>query len=191
MDRPDLDHLLRAAGDATGQKTFVLVGSAAIFAWRQVVPMQMMMSREADLFAFDVSDEVAERIADELDGDLGQQSQFDDTHGYYVDGVEPKTVVLPEDWRDRSKPYSSSATGGVVAIVPHPDDIALSKLCAGREKDLDWVAAARREGIVSLRNMAARIDKLPGRTDDQREHIRKLIEIVEHRRITWPRPSST
>src|SRR5579859_2103766 len=110
MERSDLDHLLRAAGAATGQKTFVLVGSAAIFAWQRLVTPQMMMSREADLFAFNVSDEDAERIADELDGDLGQQSQFDETHGYYVDGVEPKTVILPEDWRDRSKTYSSPAT---------------------------------------------------------------------------------
>jgi hypothetical protein len=105
MERPNLDHLLRAAGDATGQKIFVLVGSAAIFAWRRVVPAHMAMSREADLFAFDVSERDAERIADELDGDLGQQSQFDETHGYCVDGVEPKTVVLPEDWRDRSKTH--------------------------------------------------------------------------------------
>jgi len=141
----------------------------------------MMMSREADLFAFDVSDQEAERIADELDGDLGQQSQFDETHGYYVDGVEPKTVVLPEDWRDRSKRCSSPATGDVVAIVPHPDDIALAKLCAGREKDIDWVAAAQSVGIVSLASMAERVDKLPGRTSEQREHIRKLIQIVEHR----------
>jgi hypothetical protein len=144
----------------------------------------MMMSREADLFAFNVSDEDAERIADELDGDLGQQSQFDETHGYYVDGVEPKTVILPEDWRDRSKTYSSPATGGVVAIVPHPDDIALSKLCAGRDKDLDWVAAARTAGIVSLANVAERIDKLPDRTAEQRDQLRSLITIVQRRRVT-------
>lgn len=176
MNRSQLDHLLRAAGHATGQKVFVLVGSAAIFAWRDSVPHPMAMSREADLFAFDVSLEEASRIADELDGDLGQQSQFDQTFGYYVDGVEPQTAVLPTDWRDRGKIYSSLATDGIEAIVPHPDDIALSKLCAGREKDIDWVRVGCLAGMIDPVGMAARVDLLPGRSDEERRHIRKLVE---------------
>lgn len=51
MKRRDLDHILRAAGDLTGHTEFVLVGSNAIFAWHDKVPLPMMLSREADLYA--------------------------------------------------------------------------------------------------------------------------------------------
>jgi hypothetical protein len=158
MNRTQLDHLLRAAGGATGQKTFVLVGSAAVFAWRDSVPQPMTMSREADLFAFGVSEEEASRIADELDAGLGQQSQFDSTFGYYVDGVEPQT-----------------------AIVPHPDDVALSKLCAGLEKDLDWVRAGCVAGLIDPAVMVQRIDLLPGRSEEQRRRIHRLVEGLPRR----------
>lgn len=47
MTRRELDHVLRAAGDLVGHKRFVLVGSAAIFAWQEAVPEVMTLSREA------------------------------------------------------------------------------------------------------------------------------------------------
>jgi hypothetical protein len=175
MKSHQLDHVLRAAGDATGQKRFVLVGSTAVVAWRVMAPPEMTISREADLFAWDVSPEEAVRIADDLDSLLGQQSQFDATHGYYVDGVEPSTATLPSDWRERSMTYSSPATGGVEALVPHPEDIALSKLCAGREKDIDWVAAGIRAGLINPKQLMARIDRLPGLSDEQKRHVQNGI----------------
>jgi len=180
--RPDnLDHLLRAAGDLTGHKRFVLVGSSAIFAWRQAVPEAMAMSREADLFAADVGDEEVERLSDVLEN-IGHLSAFDDTHGYYVDGVGPRTAVLPLDWRVRSKVYSSPATNGVSAVVPHPEDIALSKLCAGREKDLEWVSAAHDAGFIDLDRMAVRVPELPGSTAASSAHLLQLIDQIRRRR---------
>lgn len=86
------------------------------------------MSRDVDLFAYDAPD--AEDVADKLDGAMGQASPFDDEYGYYCDGVGEETAILPEDWLERSKVYSSAASGGVEAIVPEPNDIALSKAVA-------------------------------------------------------------
>ncbi len=162
MELEKVDHILRAAGKVTGQTHFVLVGSAAIFAWRADIPDEMALTREADLFAYDVPDSAeAARIADDLDAVLGQASQFDQTFGYYCDGVGPETAILPDDWRDRAKAYSSERTGGVTAIVPEPNDIALSKLCAGREKDTAWIAAAIRHGLVDPAIMEQRLGLLP------------------------------
>ena len=155
----------------------MLVGSAAIFAWLELVPESMAMSREADLYAADVSEAEAELIADQLEN-IGHHSDFDETYGYYADGVGPETAVLPNDWRDRSKVYETPATKGVQGIVPHPEDIALSKLCAGREKDLDWVSAAYGAQLIDLDTMVARLEKLPGRSNAERRHIHSLIEIA-------------
>lgn len=181
MTREDLDHLLRAAGDLTGHKRFVLIGSNAIFAWYKDVPPPMMVSREADIFASDVSDEEAERIADLLEN-IGHLSTFDDTHGYYVDGVGPQTAVLPSDWRVRSKTYHSPATNGVVAIAPHPEDLAAAKLYAGREKDLEWVRAAYSAGFIDLERVAHRIAGLPD--DAQRGRAVTLLDVMRR-----PRPA--
>ncbi|WP_297515456.1 DUF6036 family nucleotidyltransferase [uncultured Caulobacter sp.] len=161
MDRGKIEHILRAAGRATGHKRFVVIGSAAIFLWKENVPEAMAMSREADLFADAVSADIADRISDELDSILGQASSFDAAFGYYCDGVGEETAILPKDWRDRAKAYTSPATDGVVAIVPEPNDLAVAKLCAGREKDMDWLAWALRDGVARIDTMRARFEKLP------------------------------
>jgi hypothetical protein len=152
MDLHKVEHILRAAGDATGHKTFVVIGSAAIFLWKEKVPEAMAMSREADLFAAGVEVEEVDRISDELDALLGHASSFDDTYGYYCDGVGKETAILPSDWRSRAKTYSSPATGGVTALVPHPNDLALAKLCAGREKDMEWLSWAKADGVIQIRD---------------------------------------
>ena len=51
MTLAKVEHILRAAGNATGQKAFVLIGSSAIFVRSAIVPDSLAMSREADLFA--------------------------------------------------------------------------------------------------------------------------------------------
>jgi hypothetical protein len=100
MRRDKVDHVLRAAGDVTGQSRFVLIGSAAIVAWRAIVPPEMAMSRDIDLFALDAAD--PEGVADQLVGSLGQASQFGATYGYCCDGVGPETAILPSDWESSS-----------------------------------------------------------------------------------------
>ena len=52
----NVDHILRAAGEVTGQTRFVLIGSAAVIAWQRVVPPEMAMTREVDLFAMDAEE---------------------------------------------------------------------------------------------------------------------------------------
>ncbi len=161
MDLSKVEHILRAAGDATGHGTFVVIGTAAIFLWERDVPGAMAISREADLFAAGVDTAEVERISDELDAILGQASSFDETYGYYCDGVGEETAILPRDWRKRAKTYSSPATGGVTALVPHPDDLALAKLCAGREKDMAWLATGVEHGLITVGEMRSRLNELP------------------------------
>jgi len=121
----------------------------------------MAMTREIDLFAYDTDPDTARRIADEIDGSLGQASQFDDTYGYYCDGVEPRTAILPVDWNLRAKEYSNENTDGVTAIVPSPNDIAVSKLCAGRTKDIDWLVAAVRHRMIDPDAIKSLFNRLP------------------------------
>lgn len=72
--RSDIDHMLRAAGDLTGQSQFVLVGSAAVIAWAPDLPEVMAMTSEIDIFG--TSDD-PEGTAFEIDSVLGQGSMDD------------------------------------------------------------------------------------------------------------------
>lgn len=161
MNRKQLEHVLRAAGVATGHRRFVLIGSAAVFAWRETVSPVLAISREVDLFVDGQDAEETERVADELDGVLGQASSFDETFGYHCDGVGPETAILPLDWRDRAGEFQTPATGGVMALAPEPNDLALSKLAAGRAKDMAWLLAAADEGLVDFRILGERLSRMP------------------------------
>lgn len=170
MKREKVEHILRAAGNATGRDKFVLIGSAAVVAWRDAVPVELAMSRDIDLFAYDAPD--ADDISDQLDGALGQASNFDMTFGYYCDGVGPETAKLPSEWRTRAIEFSSSNTNGVTAIVPDPNDIALSKAVAWRDKDVDWLRAAARHLIIDVKVMIARLDEMQ---EPERESLRTRL----------------
>lgn len=175
MNRLRLDHILRSARKVTGVERFVLIGSAAVLAWREMVPRGMVMTREADLFPYEVDN--AEQVSDELDGVLGQGSMFDETFGYYCDGVSEQTAILPTDWLERSMEYSSPSTEGAIAIVPSPDDIALAKLCAWREKDREWLMVANSHGIISVPRMKSLLPMMPERSPDTTELERRLIAV--------------
>lgn len=141
--RPDIDHMLRAAGDLTGQSQFVLVGSAAVIAWAPELPQIMAMTSEIDIFG---TTDDPEETAFEIDSVLGQGSLFHETHGYFVDGVSPDTARLPPGWRERARSIRTT-TGNVTALVPEPNDIAVSKLVRCSDKDLNFLVAGFRHGI--------------------------------------------
>jgi hypothetical protein len=176
MKREKVEHILRAAGRVTGKQRFVLIGSAAIVAWREIVPPELAISRDVDLFAYDAPD--VEEVSDQIDGSLGQASVFDQTFGYYCDGVGPETAILPLDWEERAIEYSNQNTEGVAAIVPEPNDIALSKLCAWRPKDIAWLRAAAKGFVIDHAVMESRLGAMPSRAGEKSvlsNRIRSLL----------------
>lgn len=161
MNREALEHLLRAAAAVTGESTFYVVGSAAILPSLPTgtdVPDVVERSREADLIPLSGST----RSIDLIDGALGLDSTFDGTFGYYADGVDLSTVRwAPDGWRDRTIRFESAATGGAVGLCMEPHDLAVAKLCAGRDKDLDFVKALLTDDRISadvLRNRLATVE---------------------------------
>jgi hypothetical protein len=141
VNRDALEHLLRAAAAVTGESTFYVVGSAAILPSLPpdaVIPDAVQRSREADL----IPQSGSIQSIDLIDGALGLDSTFDGTFGYYADGVDLSTVrYAPAGWRDRTIRFESRATGGAIGLCMEAHDLVIAKLCAGREKDLDFVRA--------------------------------------------------
>jgi len=56
---------------------------------------------------------------DVIDGSIGELSPFHDTFGYYAQGVEEGTAILPEGWKRRLIEVHGPGTRGVRGEDPH------------------------------------------------------------------------
>ena len=143
MKRSDLEHILRACKGTTGETEFIVVGSQAILGRFPDAPRVLRQSVEADVFP-----KFQPELSPLLTGNLGELSLFHQTHGYWVDGVSPTTATLPSGWENRLVRVCNENTGGAIGWCLEPHDLALSKLAAGREKDLAFVAALVRHKMI-------------------------------------------
>lgn len=156
MQRHELEHLIRAAGAITGAGEIVVIGSQAILGARPDAPTFLLRSSEADLFTLrDPKD------ADLIDGSIGEGSPFHETFGYYAQGVWEDTAVLPAGWKDRLVSICNENTRGVVALCLEPHDLAVAKLVAGREKDLEFLIEMGRHRMLDDATMQERVAMLP------------------------------
>jgi Nucleotidyltransferase of unknown function (DUF6036) len=164
---------LRAVANITDHTTFVIVGSAAVIArLRGQLPGAMMLTPEVDIFAAGV--ENPEALSDLIDGSIGQDSIFHRTFGYYADGVSPETSKMPSDWRQRAIECRSPEAPRVTAVIPEENDIALAKLAAWRDKDIEWLKEGVIRGMLSLEKMEERIPLMPV----LREQLQERVEIL-------------
>jgi hypothetical protein len=96
MNRSQLEHIIRAASRISGDSEIVIIGSQAIHAQPGVLPPTVLQSMEADVYPRNHPDR-----ADDIDGGIGELSDFHQTFGYYAQGVSPQTAILPAGWQRR------------------------------------------------------------------------------------------
>ncbi|OGJ89838.1 MAG: hypothetical protein A2268_00550 [Candidatus Raymondbacteria bacterium RifOxyA12_full_50_37] len=155
MKRLELEHLIRAAGAIAGSDQIVVLGSQAILGSWISAPAQLLVSQEADVFPLDNPEK-----ADLIDGSIGEMSPFHEQFGYYAHGVGPETATLPPGWHDRLVRVRTENTRGVTGLCLHPLDLAISKLAAGRPKDMDFVKVLIEQKIVALPQLHPLISSL-------------------------------
>lgn len=145
MDRLQLEHVIRASADVTGELEIVVVGSQAILGSVPDPPEELTRSMEADVFPKDHPE-----LADQIDGNLGEFSMFHETYGYYAHGVGPETVKGPQGWLDRLVPVTARTLDGRQArgLCLEKHDLVLAKAAAGRERDWEFVEDAMRHALL-------------------------------------------
>ena len=134
MQRSELEHLIRASGEIAGDDEIIVIGSQAILGQFPDAPARLLASMEADVYPKN-HPEAAERV----DGAIGEASSFHQLHGYYAQGVGPETAVLPPGWQDRLITINNENTNGIAGLCLEVHDLTISKLAAGRTKDLEFV----------------------------------------------------
>ena len=158
LRRAQIEHIIRAVHGITGHATFVLIGTGAVIAQSRTLPLPLMVTRELDLYAQDAKE--TDQISTLIDATVGEGSMFDETFGYHAHGIGPTTATLPQGWRNRAKELTWPTMPGVVCICPDVDDIALSKICAWREKDIDWLRKAHQARLLNLAAIKNRVADL-------------------------------
>lgn len=137
MNREPLAHVLRAAARIVGDSRILVIGTQAILGTYddRDLPIEATRSVEADIVFFNHPDDDK---ADAVDGAIGEESAFHQTHGYHGHGVSMTTAVLPTGWMDRLVSLDSEDAEPATARRLEIYDISAAKLVAGREKDFEY-----------------------------------------------------
>ncbi|MGH3766815.1 MAG: DUF6036 family nucleotidyltransferase [Pseudonocardiaceae bacterium] len=173
MNREQLEHVLRAASQITGDPDVLVIGSQSILgALREDrLPPEAVTSIEVDVTFFDDPDD---QKSDQVDGAIGELSTFHETHGYYAQGVSITTATLPRGWRQRTVMVESSSAAPGRGHCLEPHDCVVSKLIAGCPKDLVFAEALIRERLIDPAVLQERLDL-----------VDELPPVVVHRLRRW------
>ncbi len=144
MNRKQLEHIVRASGSISGCRDLVIIGSQALLGACPDAPPELLTSMEADLYPADDPGK-----AELIDGCIGELSPFHETFGYYAHGVGPETARLASGWKARLVRVENANTGGAIGWCLAPVDLAISKLLAGRPKDIEFVRQMLRLRLVT------------------------------------------
>jgi len=165
VKREEFEHAIRAAGAVLDVRELLVIGSQALHASVDgKLPPEASRSVEVDVAA--LHGDADGRMADLIDGSIGEASMFHATFGYYAQGVVETTAVLPAGWRERLVRFETPGTNGVVAWCLEPHDLWISKAIAGRHKDVEFCRAVVERNLVNgarLRERLALVDTLDPR----------------------------
>jgi len=169
MHKADLEHIIRAASAITNQYEIIVVGSQSILGSVESPPAECLASIEADLIV-----PGNEKLSDLIDGAIGEGSPFETSFGYYAQGVDSTTCVLPAGWRERLVRLQSKNTDGKVGYCLEVTDLFLAKCAANREKDRVFNLALLQHNIVDPDVARKRVQLMP--LDDAGKQ--RVIELI-------------
>jgi hypothetical protein len=152
MTRSQLEHLIRAAADLAADDDIIIVGSQSILGQFPNAPPELRVSVEADVYPRHHPER-----ADLIDGSIGEGSPFHATFGYYAQGVDATTSVLPAGWEERLVPVRNANTRGSTGWCLEVHDLLIAKVVAGRDKDRTFVRDVIRHGLVNEPTARARL----------------------------------
>jgi len=172
MNRTALEHILRAAAAVANERDIVVIGSQAVLGQFPNAPEALLMSIEVDLFPRHAPDKSLL-----IDGAIGELSMFHQSFGYYAHGVDDTTATLPWGWAERLVPIHNENTAGATGWCLEVHDLAISKLVAGREKDLAFLRILLRERMAAppvLRERLSTLTVSPDRMQVLQERLHRV-----------------
>ncbi|MBI4601703.1 MAG: hypothetical protein HY721_07065 [Planctomycetes bacterium] len=173
MNRAQLEHVIRASASIAEDDEIYVLGSQSILGAIPDAPEEVTVSAEAD-----VAPKNKPELEAIIEGAIGELSPFHDTFGYYVDGVDPSVLPLPQGWEKRVVVIQNENTRFAKGLCLEPHDCAASKLIAGREKDLAFVSALLRHRLIRaevLRERIRLVHRYQERIPDAEAALQRLV----------------
>jgi hypothetical protein len=162
-----LKHLAQELVRHAPDRRFIIFGSTSVFASHPEIT-STVETYEQTLDADFVPEPIDEGTWRDLRNALGKESRFFEANGYFADINGPRAFeCFPADFRERLVPLEG--VDGVWAI--EPNDRAVAKLIAGREKDIRLLSILLAHGYLNASIIDARLwrmdmdDKLRVRVD--------------------------
>lgn len=156
MRRAQLEHLIRAAADIADDDEIFVIGSQSVLGQYPNAPEELCVSNEADVYPKNHPERW-----DVIDGSIGELSPFHETFGYYAQGVEEGTAILPNEWQRRLFAINNANTRGATGYCLEIHDLVVSKYVAHREKDRRFIRAAIRHSLIERATLEARLRETP------------------------------
>ncbi|MCB0412189.1 MAG: hypothetical protein KDD22_06655 [Bdellovibrionales bacterium] len=172
MTRKQFVHALRAAAAVLGTKEVLVIGSQAVHGSMTKAFPAASRSIEVDIALIN---DIDGRAADLIDGSIGEASIFQDTFGYYAQGVECSTAILPEGWQKRLVPFTSPDAPGVKALCLELHDLWISKAMAGRPKDREFCEQLLSGKYVKVTTLESRLKKVNDQPEEKIELAKSWI----------------
>jgi hypothetical protein len=156
----DLERTVRAiAYHFSTDEVFIIGSQSILLSWPDAPPM-MRTSGEIDAYPgnaklWEISHQdkgsPPPTASEEINALFGWGSQFHQTHGFYVDGVDDRTARLPPDWRMKAIERPIDVNGRTaLAIAPCPEDIIISKLARLEDKDKEFITVFHKTRPLDL-----------------------------------------
>jgi hypothetical protein len=101
MNFEELEHIVRAAAEVTGETEFIAIGSQSLLISFRDLPREIRRSPELDITAG------SSPQVDLIDGNLGEITPFHQTFHVYAHGVGPESATLASDWESRLRKAAS------------------------------------------------------------------------------------
>jgi hypothetical protein len=182
----DLLRVVRALAHEFNTDTIFIVGSQAVLASMPDAPEIVRESPEIDAFpknakSWEVTeakltqDGVKPVASEHIDGLFGPNSQFHQTHGFFIDGVDETTAKLPKGWLGRAIRIQTEVDGRTVTgIAPARVDLVVSKITRLDPRDRKFVEAIHAQQPLDLDLVENRI----GMTDLEPAVAERAVEYI-------------
>ena len=187
MNRSELEHIIRAAGEIAQVQKVIILESQSILA--QFPDLSKLVSKfdQTEVAAKAQNREILSRSIEAdimipnseektelVEAVLGELSTFHDTFGYYAQGIDLTTSNLPEGWDKRLVEICNENTNGISGMCAEIHDVMIAKLYAGRPKDIEFFNAAVNFGLISEGTLRERLTKA-AMSEERRSIVAGLI----------------
>lgn len=160
MKQSEIEEALMSLWVLVKETSPIIIGSQALHGRHPDLADDIMYSREVDVILPNKA-----RMGRWLNEVVGDDTPYAVDRGYYIDHVMPVEglPIFAAGWEGRliKKTLSTPDKEPLVASYLSPEDLVICKLGAGREKDLAFVEAIVRRGIVTIEAVQELVEAVP------------------------------